>query len=256
MQVAIPSYDRIEMLHKKTKNFVNQYKIPDEIITVFVPKSQSKEYKRAFPEWKVQISPEGYTETFNFLYKFYDEGEYILVLHDDLVSFRKANKSGKLEDVGIKEFWNIISKMFNQMEKNKIHLGGFYPCENVTWMNNSPPITTRLSFIIDPISLHINQRKMTPITLRYEGYEHSKQDVENSIINFIKDGGVLRYNRYCFRSKYAPKGCGGVGERSPDRETACAKGIQQKWSDYCFIKSNKKGTQIGMRRIQGKELIK
>ena len=120
MQVAILSCNRIEMLKEKTKRLVDKYKIPYEIITLFVPKSQSKDYTRAFPEWKVQKSPQGYTETFNFLYKYYDEGEYILILHDDLVCFRKSNKNGKLQDVEFREFWGVIQRMFTQMEKNQI----------------------------------------------------------------------------------------------------------------------------------------
>ena len=247
--IVIPSNKRIDTLKNKTAKFIDHYKLSKFMVDVFVPENQVGGYQQAFPDYDVLVGPQGYTETFNHIYSKYNDGTNLLMLHDDVEKFQTLDENGKLRDVEVDEFLPLIKKMFHQMREENIHLGGFYPCRNNGWMSKAKPISKNLTFIIDPVSLHINKRDAPRLTLRFDGHEHSKQDVENSILHFIQDGAVLRYNHYCFKSKYAPKGdTTGVGERSQDREMASAKGIVEKYPAYAYLRHNKKGPQVGLRR--------
>ncbi len=245
-KIVIPSFKRSHILKKKTYlKIIEKYELDN--IYIFVASEEVDIYQKEFPDCTIVESPKGYTETFNYLYDYFDEGDRILMLHDDVTAFRKLGENGKLRHVD--DFKSIIEKMFKDLEDNNLSLGGFYPCQNEGWMAKSPERTTNLKFIIDPVSCHINKKDSPRVTLRYGDHEHSKQDVENSIIQYIKYNGVLRYNWYCYNSVYAPANDqGGVGTRSQAREETCARAIVKKWPKHCYLKKNKKGYQVGMRR--------
>ena len=244
-KIVIPTYKRIQIFKKKTyQKIIQKYNL-DEVY-IFVVKDEVEIYQKQFPDCYIVESPKGYTETFNYFYDYFDENDRLLILHDDVDAFYEL-KDGKLKEA--EDFISIMNSMFKDLELNNMTLGGFYPCQNELWMSKSPKRTDNLKFIIDPVSCHINKKDSPKVTLRYKGHEHSKQDIENSIIHYIKYGGVLRYNHYCYKSVYAPKNDKtGVGFRSQDREVASAEGIVEKWPEYCYIKHNKKGIQVGMRR--------
>ena len=71
-----------------------------------------------------------------------------------------------------------------------------------------------------------------------------KVDVENSILHYLKDGGVLRLNRYTISTKYANRK-GGISEQIGGNEqlisihTAAATELKQKYPKLGFLKRSK-----------------
>uniref|UniRef100_A0A6C0IVX8 Glycosyltransferase n=1 Tax=viral metagenome TaxID=1070528 RepID=A0A6C0IVX8_9ZZZZ len=256
-KIAIPSKGRPELLLKKTyEKIIDQYNLNYNDIYIFVSsKDDLKLYNDTIPKnkyFKIILGPKGLTETFNYIGEYFKEGQPILLLQDDVTAFYELSKDKKL--VRVKNLKLIINRVFSALYKTGLSLGGFYPVANETWMDKAKEVTTNLCFIFDPVRCFIN-RKNVKLTLTFNGTRSTKQDIENSILNYINDGGVLRFNKYSFETQYSPKKSnGGFGERTFDEELLVAKGIVEQYPLFADLKYSKKG-QPNVRLVD-KTLLK
>ena len=256
-KIAIPSKGRPELLLKKTyEKIIDQYNLNYKDIYIFVSsKDDLKYYIETIPKnkyYKIILGPNGLTETFNYIGQYFDEGQPILLLQDDVTAFYELSNNKKL--VRVKNLKPIIKRVFRGLLKTGLSLAGFYPVANETWMDKAKEVTTNLCFIFDPVRCFIN-RKNIVLTLKFNETRSTKQDIENSILNYINDGGVLRFNKYSFETQYSPKNTnGGFGERTYDEELLVANGIVEKYPLFADLKFSKKG-QPNVRLVD-KTLLK
>ena len=86
--VAIPSYKRHETLKKKTLKVLKEYKIPNNIIYVFVADEPEHElYNKTLDKDsynKLIIGKPGIKEIRNFMANYFDEGQKIVYMDDDI----------------------------------------------------------------------------------------------------------------------------------------------------------------------------
>lgn len=257
-KIAIPSKGRPELLLKKSySKIIDKYKLNCKNIYIFVSsKDDFNLYNKRIPKNKynkIVLGPKGLTETFNYIGDYFNEGEKIMLLQDDVTAFYELNSNKKL--VHAKDLKPIMKRLFKGLEKTNLSLGGFYPVANETWMDKAKEVTTNLCFIFDPVKGYIN-RKDVKLTLKFNGTRSTKQDVENSILNYINDGGVLRLNKYSFETQYSPNNSeGGFGERTHEEELKVAKGIVEKYPLFADLKYSKKG-QPNVRLVDKTKLRK
>ena len=201
--IAIPSKGRPDLLLKKTyAKIIDKYGLDYKKIHIFVSsKEDLDDYTKKIPKKKynkIVLGPKGLTETFNYIGEYFPEGQKILLLQDDVTAFYTLTKNKKLGH--IKDLKYLIKRVFKGLDKTGLSLAGFYPVANETWMDKAKEVTTNLCFIFDPVRCYIN-RKEIKLTTRFNGKRSTKQDIENSILNYINDGGVLRFNKYSFEKR-------------------------------------------------------
>jgi len=256
--IAIPSKGRPGLLLKKTyAKIIERYNLDYKKIHIFVSsKEDLEDYSKVMPKrkyHKVVLGPKGLTETFNYINEYFPEGQKILLLQDDVTAFYELNKKKKISH--IKQLKPLIDRVFRGLDKTGLSLAGFYPVANETWMDKAKAVSVKLCFIFDPVRCYIN-RKEVKLTTRFNGKRSTKQDVENSILNYILDGGVLRFNKYSFETQYSPSGIeGGFGQRTYKEELNVAKGIIELYPMFSDLKFSKKG-QPNVRLVDKSKLKK
>ena len=126
----------------------------------------------------------------NWVFKHYKEGQHILKLDDDISSFKKL-QGGKL--VKMKNIGDIIKKGFELCEQKGFNLFGLYPVANAYFMESQKEYTEDLRFVVGAFMGIINQRD-NQIDLKIK----IKGDYEYAINSFLKNGGMIRFNRVSF----------------------------------------------------------
>lgn len=202
--IAIPSYNRPEALFSKTLKTLQDGGVPDSIITVFVASQDEEEkYKKTVnPNIKIIIGKKGITEQRKFIVNYYPQGQRIVSLDDDVEGLFVKTSESKLER--IVDLNDFFKSAFEVLKIEGLFIWGIYPVKNPFFMRDS--ITTDLKFIIGTCYGFIN-RKAEDILPSSKITE--KEDYEQSILYYIKDGGVVRFNDIAVKTK--KHSVGGLG---------------------------------------------
>jgi hypothetical protein len=200
--IAIPSYDRVETLKTKTIALIERNGLPKKAVHIFVAnKEEEKKYKDALPDYKIIVAPvKGILKTRNFITKYFKDGQKLVHFDDDieevLEKVSKSKEGKEMRKVNLKEF---IPKAFAEIDKLGLSMWGVNPVNNPFYMSNN--VSTDLRYIVGAFRGIINRHD---IILKFS---NQKEDVENTIRAFIRDGGVLRYNGITVKTRwYAPGG--------------------------------------------------
>ena len=215
--IAIPSYKRHETLKKKSLSVLKEYKIPKNIIYVFVANKEEYDlYNSTLDKStynQIIIGKKGIKHIRNFMANYFKEGQKIVYMDDDIGKVwecinlvkpydKKNNKTIKLGS--LKKF---IEQAFKLSEQTGYHNWGVYPRDNPYFMKPTKKpllnncVSTDLKFLIGFLTGVINNRKAE---LRTIG---DKEDYERTIKYYLKDGGVLRFNNIsCYTRCYKVSG--------------------------------------------------
>jgi hypothetical protein len=218
--VAIPSYKRHETLKKKTLRVLKEYNIPKQKIYVFVANQPEYDLYNntldANTYGNLIIGNPGIKEIRNFMANYFDEGQKIVYMDDDIGKIWQCKNDVEPYDKTNNKVYKMLSlkKFFDQAfrlsEKTGFHNWGVYPRDNPYFMkptNRQKPlnnyVSTDLKFLIGFMTGVINNRDCE---LRTIG---DKEDYERTIKYYLKDGGVLRFNNIsCYTRCY--KVAGGI----------------------------------------------
>jgi hypothetical protein len=233
MRFAIPSYNRIKELGEKSLHTLAEHGITPEEIDIFVVKEEFDAYENEYPEHKFHIGPLGMKNIRNFIFQeFYDEGDKVVSMDDDIDKIRMKNPKGWeascYEDCEL-NLRAEIDLAFKECEKSGRHLWGLYPVENHFFMKNDISYDYKFcggwmwGCIVDKESLLVG-------TDQYEDYERC-------IRHYLKDGGMIRLNYLCCKTKYINEG--GMGK---DRKFEEAQNyLQNNYGDLFYLKKKKGG---------------
>jgi len=204
--IAIPSYKRWIELSKKTLPTLKRSKINKNKIYIFVAnKTEEKLYKKYLDPntyGKIIVGKKGLVQQRKFISQYFPEGKMIVSLDDDIQKIIRLNHNNKLTE--LKQLDSFFQKAFRLLKNKNLYLWGVYPVNNAFFMKHK--ITTDLRFIIGVMHGYINRhdRDLYP-NLKSIG----KEDIEQSILFYLKDKGILRFNDITFRTIYnAPGGLG------------------------------------------------
>ena len=240
MIIAIPTYNRSDVLERKTlKTLIDGHVNPKNIYIFVANDEERKKYEEAIPKEKyakIVVGEKGIANQRIFITKYFKVGEYIVSIDDDVEGlFKKTND----EPAKLKKITNVnqfFLDAYEKLKREKLFIWGIYPVRNPFFMKNN--ISTGLKFIIGALHGYINRKlpELRP-SIKAEG----KEDYEQGILYFKKDGGVIRYNNITINTKFKAKG--GLGEEKDRFEInkKAAEYLQKQYPDLVTIFHRKNG---------------
>jgi len=250
--VAIPSYKRQDILIKKSLKTLKEGGVSASKIHIFVANEEEREnYEKAVPKelyGKIVVGVKGITNQRKFIVKYFPENKYVVSIDDDVEQIEKMDGPSKL--VKIRNVDVFFRRGYEDLKKNGLYIWGIYPVRNPFFMK--PKVTTDLKFIIGVLRGFINRHsKDLEPSVGAEG----KEDYEQSILYFKKDGGVLRYNNITTKTKFnAP---GGLGTERQEMNRKAAEYMKKTYPDLVSIFHRKNGmTEIKLKRVSGAITVK
>ena len=223
--VAIPTYNRVYEIIKKTLNTLKDGGVNKNKIYLFVAnKSQYELYEKNVPKnlyHKIVVGKKGITNQRIFISNYFNEGQYVISIDDDVEEFELLNgqKLVKLKDVN-----NFFIDAYKLMKKKHLYIWGIYPVRNPFFMYNE--VTFDLRFIIGVTFGFITRHEKK---LRMSIKAETKEDYEQTILYYLKDGGVIRFNNITTKTKFnAP---GGLGTNRFERNKNAAEYLTKKYPE-------------------------
>ena len=241
MKICIASYERYETINDKSLGLLFNYGFFPEEIDLFVAnKEQYDKYKSVVHEdINIIIAVKGLKKVREFIFNYYDQGEKLLCLDDDIEEIRELyydnHKKEKLKPVeNLKE---IIDKGFDECIKGPFKLWGLYPVKgNPFWMSNSKEITTDYKFIIGNFFGCINCKDMNEINVS------NIDDYERSIRSYILYGGSVRLNHYSAKTNFKLNSGGAQCDTERDIKIKIDYDIlMNKYPEYISLRIKKDG---------------
>jgi hypothetical protein len=233
--VAVPSYNRWEEVASKTLTTLKEGKVPKSKIYIFVAnKQQEKIYAESVPRNlynKIVVGKKGIANQRVFISKYFPAGQYIVSMDDDVEALQIMKNKETL--VRLDNLDKFFKEAHAELNKEGLFIWGVYPVHNPFFMQKT--ITTHLRFIIGVTFGYINRhdKKLYPSV-----NAETKEDYEQSILFYKKDGGVMRYNYITPKTKFNAKG--GLGTDRFDRNKHAAEYLKRTYPDIIntFTRSN------------------
>jgi len=242
--VAIPSYNREEVIVKKSLKTLKDGGVPSSKIHIFLANEEEREkYEKAVPKdlyGKLVVGVKGITQQRKFIVKYFPEGQYVISIDDDVERLEKL-QGGKLAKV--RDVDGFFKKGYDDLKKRGLYIWGIYPVQNPFFMK--PAATTDLKFIIGVLRGFINRHDKD---LEPSGKIKVKEDYEQSILYYRKDGGVLRYNNITTKTKFNAEG--GLGKERHQMNQEASDFLYAKYPDLVTPFHRKNGmAEIKLRRM-------
>ena len=196
--ISIPSYQRASLLSGQTLSTLKANGIPKELINIFIVQEDYDTYNKTLDPTmynQLIIGVKGIIQQRKFIEDYYPEGQHIVSLDDDIQCI----------DLSLTKYTslhNFFMEAFELCLQNKIHLWGVYPVFNPFFRKRD--LEGGLQFIVGAFYGIINKHGIVP-SLESRG----KEDIERSILHYKRDGGVIRFGKVGFKTKYY--GTGGLG---------------------------------------------
>lgn len=229
--IAIPSYKRHITLKNKTLALLSRCNIPKDIIYIFVANSEEyKLYNETFPEYpNIIIGEPGMCKIRNFMTNYFPENQKILYIDDDISDFIEINVFGKAK----KEYnlLSIIREGFHECETKNCNLFGIYPVSNAFFMGMSTTFDIR--YIVGCFYGVINKKNIL-VSL------DDKEDYERTILFYLRDGGVVRINRFSPITNYYSEKGGMMETRTLERVHNSAVELCNRYPNLAKLNTGKK----------------
>lgn len=235
-KIALPTLGRIEILKNKTLKTLENHNIDKSLIYIFVVEEEYDNYKTVLGDkYSIIIGKKGLVKQREFIENYFEKNEAIVMLDDDIAEI----------DLSMTEFEtldNFFIHAFQKCKEENCFIWSVYPVYNPFFRKNQIEVTTHLNYCVGAFYGIITRKNN--INLQIEKYlsGDEKEDVLRTLLYFIHDGIVLRYNKIGFKTTYYGS-VGGMGKKK-DRinagEYACQI-LQQHFSEYGKISLRKSG---------------
>ena len=201
--IVIPSYKRATQLQTRTLTTLHKLGIKKESINVFVVKEEYDEYLETLNKDyynKLIVGEKGLVNQREFIEQYYPIDTKIVSLDDDIDSIDISLTEHKSVD-------DFIKYAFQKCVERNVYIWSVYPVYNPFFRKDRNEIKCGLIFLVGAFYGFIN-RHDEDIKLRLTR-EDTKEDLERSILYYLKDGKTLRFDKIGFKTKYY--GVGGMG---------------------------------------------
>jgi hypothetical protein len=244
--VAIPTYDRYDVLENKTLKTLLDGNVSKNKIYLFVAnKEQYRQYEEHIPKSmykEIIIGKKGIANQRNFIANYFKEGQYVVSMDDDVEEFDILNQqSDKL--VKITNIDELFIDSYKELKKEGLFIWGIYPVRNPFFMYEQT--TTDLRFIIGVTFGFISRHNKS---LKPSIKSETKEDYEQTILYFKMDGGVMRFNNITVKTKFnAP---GGLGTDRFERNKNASEYLEKKYPDIISVFQRKNGTyEVKLKKL-------
>lgn len=213
-RLAIPTYQRPEMIRKKTLAFLEQAGYPADRIYLFVANEQEKELYT----WdNIVVGVPGLVHQRNFITDFFDEGEIIVCMDDDVESIDCINN----------HFLGLVEYAVRLINIGEGGLFGIRP--NTDGRLYTYKTTSHLAFIIGSFNIRRNHRSIR-LT------QPQKHDYEMTMLYFLRYGKVYRYNGAGVKTKYMKNAGGLMDEQRVANMQECVDTLCERYPGMCISK--------------------
>jgi hypothetical protein len=235
-KIAIPSYQRVEIFKTKTLSYLKKTNIDLNNVYLFVANDKEKIAYSVLGIKNIVVGIEGICKQRNFIRNYFQEGECIFSLDDDIKGIYKATSVKNLELVT--DLHNLIVKGFELCKKVNTKLWGVSAVKNGLFMYGKK-ISTDLRYIVGAcFGQIIDHDKRLNQTIDDKG------DYERSILYFIKYGSVIRFNDVAIETYYYKTQGGMQITRTKERVKASGLYLLNKYPEYCIVNNNKKNKEF------------
>jgi hypothetical protein len=235
--IAIPSYRRAETLRDKTLATLKEHKVPRDRIHVFVAnKAEHDTYKATLDPTTyghMHIAEPGMAAVRNYITRFFPVGKAIFNIDDDIRGFIEYSSSARRNERPLQDLAGAITEGFREARRTGYRLFGFYPVANGYFMKPGAP-STDLRYIIGAVWGIINPGKILTVTI------DDKEDYLRSVMMYLLDGGVLRFNNIAPVSAYYKEPGGMQETRTMERIRTSAEAMVGAFPDLVTINLTKK----------------
>jgi hypothetical protein len=242
-RIAIPSYRRPIQLRDATLALLHKHHIPSERIDVFVADAdQESEYSMTLTPGtysRIIVAVPGMGAVRNFMTDYYEEGQHILFIDDDITDFLT------LTDAPF-SLSTLIDHGFAECVERGLRLWGIYPVANRYFMRGG--VTDGLTYIVGCFYGVINNRSIH-VSL------DDKEDFERSILYYLADGGMLRYRWVAPLTRYYKNPGGMATTRTTQRILESAQYLADTYPDLCRLNLTKKSGHAEVRLLRLKRKI-
>ena len=261
--IAIPSYNRPDLIQVKTLALLHRHNIPASRITIFVANQEQYDlYKAKVPAWlysNLVIGVIGLRNQRNFIMDYYPDGAHIVQMDDDLdkimeliIEPSRASRKGSRKSTRVSkstrrmrpiiDLDGFIKRAFDICHQKNIFLWGVYPLANARFM--TPKMTTDLRFIVGPFWGIIN-RHLPELRITID----EKENAERTLQHYTIDGAVLRFNNIGIETRYY-KNKGGMQDEGKDRKEEALKSVYYLHKKYPKLTKIYLGKKSGMPEIK------
>ena len=197
--IAIPTYQRYEIVKDKTLAFLVKHKIPKDRITIFVANEEERQkYNEVIGDYNIVVGVKGLVHQRNFIeQEYYKEGDYVISLDDDIVDV--TQKTGEQTMSSIESFYDIIEKAYGLLKENNAYHWGLYSVQNPFYMKYTT--RTNLAFIIANLFGVIVQKKDS-----LKRVCETRMDYEYTIRQYIENKKIVRIDYLTAITKMIAKG--------------------------------------------------
>ena len=247
-RIVIPSYQRPQILKEKTLALLHNHQIPiDKVDVLLGTKEEGIEYRKVlgngFAKNFIYHGQKGIGAVRNWIkwyYKYETNVKYVVYVDDDIDSILDWQKP-------IENLESFIEDIFFETETRKLNLWGVSAYHNPFFMKKD--ITTNLKYICGAFCGEIIDRDKHDI---YVDTDHI-EDFQFTMEYFLRDGGVVRNNGVCIKTKYFAEGgiCasyGGLENRKKDMKVAVLY-MKERYGDMCRVIEKTYGYDL---RLNGK----
>jgi hypothetical protein len=215
-RIAIPSYRREKTLLKKTLKTLSEYKVSPDRIDIFVANEDERLiYELEIPQsmyGRIVVGIRGIREIRNFIQSYYNEGDYVLCMDDDIEEVYQVINGEKKP---LRDFNSFVEYAFKVCEEAKTRFWGVYAVDNAFFMKEQ--VSLGLRFLVGVMFGMIVTHDKHLIVETSE-----KEDYERSIRAYLRYGNVVRFDFIGFKTNYYNEPGGLQGQRSEERITSDA----------------------------------
>ena len=232
MRFVIPSYKRCEKLKKKTLTYLDKQGVDNQDVYIFtrVDDEQLSDYIKLRDNGYnviVAVDVKGIGKTHNYITEYFDEGEYIIEIDDDM--------TGLIDNFRVEvDFLKVCDTMKSKMFELGASYGSTYQCDNIMFMSQCKEYTYDLRYCLGCLRFRY-VRKDIVLETNYA------EDMENCILHYIRDGVILKNNWIAPKTtNYVQGGCAADG-RNEETEKIDKMILANKYPDHCKLFQRKSG---------------
>tara|TARA_R110002167_G_scaffold71882_6_gene202635 strand:+ start:94 stop:1611 length:1518 start_codon:yes stop_codon:yes gene_type:complete len=235
-KIVIPSFKRHDIICSKTIGLLIDYKIPMDKVYVFVVEEEFNKYKSVLPNLcNIVIGVKGVARQRDFIGSYFEDGQPLLSLDDDIVSLDQLDIENTTKTKPIKCLDTLVYETFYKLDTHELNLAGLYPVNNYYFLKEKD--TTDLRFIIGQVKIYYNKKHLEKRQF------YLLEDYETTLKYYLNDGGVLRLNNICINANIDTLK-GGIEDRTLEKKKEEVARFKKKYDNYCEIKTKDNGLDI------------
>ena len=235
--IAIPSFNRPEMIKKKTLALLTKHNIPSDKIYIFLADTLELERYASVPGNKI-VGELGLVEQRNYICRHFPIGKAIVFMDDDVEDI--VDMSGNMLDMA-----NMFDSGFKACQTEGAHFWGITATKNRFFMK--PGMSKDLKFICGSFFGIINVGE-----IEYP-FGTVKEDYQRCIYFWERDHVIIRFNWLGVKTQVY-KNAGGL--QTGGRHAAEMRVVPQMlatWPQYLSLRSKRKSgyPELGFHRRKG-----